>query len=164
MGVTAFGYTYSIDTMEADIDAVTGGGDTASNPSVHVGDDQGIPLAPAGGLVDVTPLAEEWQQVIDTVANKMLVRDNDLESFLAAWFQVSQTTGVLSGTGTVAAPHGVVNAPQVVLWVGAWCQIGTAAAPIFVSSVDAVNVNLTGGAAGAPYRMTMIFSSVASGW
>lgn len=161
MPATSFGYSIDWPTIEQTLDSVTGGQGAASarvSTSVVVGDEEGIPLATGGGLVDTAPISDQWQAVIDTIATMLTVRDREISDYLNAWLSVATMVGVLSGSGTVATPHGVNQAPSRVITVGAWyTAVDGSAHPLTVVSVDGANLNLSGGVAGASYRATLIF-------
>lgn len=80
-------------------------------------------------------------------------------------FAVKRLTGTLNGSGAGAVAHGIANAFQLGLIVQAWYKgAGGAMGPLNITAVDGTNVNVTGGTAGATFRVTVLYSSNAHAW
>ncbi len=80
-------------------------------------------------------------------------------------FAVRRYTGTLNGSGAANVAHGLSNLFQTGLIVQAWYKGGGGAmGPLTIVAIDGTNIVLSGGPAGATYRVTAMYSSNAHAW
>jgi hypothetical protein len=105
------------------------------------------------------------QREMTTVAGFMQASGLEVLSASTPPFALRRYTGSLDGAGTRIFAHGITNAQQVGLLVQAWQKVGaTTMSPLAIVAVDGTNINISGGAAGASYRVIFVYTSLPDVW
>lgn len=91
----------------------------------------------------------------DTAASLFDDQFGDLEQHLAQQ-QFATFTGTLDGAGAATVAHGLDLTNSTVLMAQAWYDNAGTITPIADPTIDATNINLTGGGASAAYRVTLV--------
>lgn len=166
------GTVYATGSIMSEQRIITGGG-TAGSPSLSFTNagSSGI-YHPGNGAVSTAVNGGEVLRVESGVVSTMSGANLQVSGYVRAGteanspsWKVARITGTLDGVGEAVASHGIANGNTRILNVTGYYRGGAGEArPLAIDNISATSIELVGGTAGRPYRLTIIYAADAAGW